>query len=356
MICHIADLHFNNRAKYDSHERIKKQLKKVINKCIEKKAKYIFVAGDIFDGVKPNFDTMEDFTSLVKYAMDNGIGWRILIGNHDTTGARHSLVSLQNVSDNNMFRIISEPDNELFELDKKAFIVYYVPWTKTLKDDLIKMKKRAKKAIDIPKFLFTHGGISNAITSTGYKMTTELDLKLLKGYDYVGLGDYHTYQKLSKGVYYSGSLVRLNYGERSDAKACNFVKIDGNNKVRIIKYKLKDVEFIVAKINYDNASDFYEPILEWDGKKVKDAYVELRIYGKIGVGEKVYGIKRAFYDGGAKDVNERFYDNKEEADIEIEEDDMLSIDLIKSVKKHLKKYKVDKSYHKYGLKILEELC
>ena len=60
-----------------------------------------------------------------------------------------------------------------------------------------------------------------------------LGSSFLEQFDYVALGHLHQYQKISKKIYYSGSVIPLSFSEASQQKKCNIITLDKEGVAKI---------------------------------------------------------------------------------------------------------------------------
>lgn len=361
---HSADWHIDRHETYSINGSRLKQLYRnalrIVKYAVKAKCEYIIVVGDIFDNENPDEQLLKVFAKIIKVGLKNGLKWRILIGNHDTDGEHHSLESLEDILDNidgNKLKIISNDGGKVsdWEFWGDYAQVCYIPYQENMIEQISKVKKSNTWIPGRKRIIVVHGGVDMAYASTGKKLSSKLTLDMLKGYDYVALGDYHPYQKLgNENIYYPGSIIRLNFGERNDQKAFNIVSV--SDEIKVKKVKLPDIEFIQVRIKYSQCKKFRGKIFEkFRGQNVDGGFVKLFIYGSIGTGEDIYYVKKAFYDSGAVQVYEKIISTKDNYDSGEESELELSIDLIESCDKYARSKTKDEQIINYGLEKIKDV-
>ena len=356
---HTADWHFWDRHKFsinDSRlEDIKNNAIEIVTFAIKKKIDMIIVCGDVVNVFNPNEKTLKALAEIIEYAISNGVMLRLIMGDHDTDGETYSLESLKKVYDvKHDFYLKIYPavvNKEMIYTEKiKGNNIVYVPYQKNMQNVLLDAKK--KKLKGYKNLLFTHVGINAAYFSglKAIKSKTEIKIKIIDGWDYVGLGDYHLHQKIKSNIYYSGSIIRINSGERKDVKGFNVVRfIDGELKVS--KIKLNDIEFVEYYINYNKIQEL---MLEAKDNDYKNSIVDVYIYGDIGSGSKLVDLRNMLMKNGALDVRDKIVGSKVE---KIKNKKIsLSLNPSEAVEKYLNLEKVkSKKQKRYGIKIISEL-
>jgi DNA repair exonuclease SbcCD nuclease subunit len=303
---HIADLHISEYYKYSiDGSRLKellRNIKLIIMYAIKNKIPFIIIAGDVFDNPNPNERILRKFSALLRYGMDNGVFFKIITGNHDTDGSVHSLTSLKNIFPKkscglNIYSLVPNKISVYSEVIGGIKFTY-VPYQK----DIVSALKYSKKYKSSNKnVLVAHCAINGAFTNSGHKMgNTGIDQELLKGYDYVALGDYHTYQNVFENVFYSGSVIKIIWDENKSDKYFNVVDTDDFS---VKKIKIPDINFIDINLFYDKIPEFISKYnSSYKGKVFKDSFVKVSIYGNVGMGENISILKRHLMDNGVKDV------------------------------------------------------
>jgi DNA repair exonuclease SbcCD nuclease subunit len=363
---HTADWHFWDKHKYSiNNSRLKileRNARKIIKYAIKCKIKVVFIAGDITHTYNPDERILKILSRIFKLAIDNGVMIRIITGNHDTDGLTHSLESLQNILSSfntDMIKIYSFDNSvincsyrEYFTNDNATFAVTYIPYQRDMAGAITSAAKMTEQFDkNFTNILIAHCPVNGAIASTGKRIKSKIKRKLFGVWDYIALGDYHKHQKLANNMYYSGSIIRINKGERNDQKSFIYVTMTGNKKGFSKKrIRLDDIELISYKIKYESINGNIEKISKINGRLVSGAIINLLIYGDIGTGEKLVKLKNALYKGGAAEVYPKFLgvvkpSNKNYGESDIE----LSFDIAESCERYAKRKNVGKESLQYGI-------
>lgn len=317
----------------------------------------IIVAGDIFHTYNPTEKMLKVFTEFIKMAVKNGIMVRIITGNHDTNGISIAFESLKNMDNLYSFNSDYPPlsfyfhkQNELAVYGEiiKGIQFVYVPWQNNMIEAINEANRIRKN--QIVNILVTHCAVDGALTNSDHEMKkTKITKKMLSGWNYVALGDFHKYQNIFENVYYSGSIIKTIWDERHDKRAFNYVTI--GNKLEIKRINLPDVEFIELELDYKIIDEYVKDVIEGiDDRPIKNSYVKAYITGEIGIGDKVNVLKEHLIKCGATDVIIKLIQNtknfiKEGKD---KTDFHMNLDVVDACKMYLQKQNIkDVNFIKY---------
>lgn len=364
-IIHTSDWHIWDKHKYSIDGsrliQLKNSIIKIIKYAIHNNIKLIVVAGDIMNVNNPDENNMKILAELTIMCITNNIKIRYIMGDHDSNGINYSLESLNNflsIGDTkDMLKIFPAVNNisVYSEISGCGVNIVYVPFQLKLKEAIILARK--KKMHGYYNILFAHLGLNKAMASSGKRITNKITVNDLKGWDYVGLGDYHLAQRIGN-IRYSGSVIRINWGERNDKKSFYYIKRNSDNSRKIKRISLLDIDFIEMKILYKNISKVILKIKNglWNEKKIKNSFIKLFIYGNILSGDKIYIIKYELYKQGAKSVKEKIM-GKYSLSEDKNKIDSLSMNVIDASEKYYKKNRKNKDNKelKFGLDLIQEL-
>jgi len=218
---------------------IKNTLYNISDYCNKNNIGNIKIGGDILHNKSLIYTIAQNV--ILEFIRDNkNITFDILSGNHDLSGRGSSAVSALKALDN-------EPNvNGIHSVYKDSLNdILYVPYMKGMVD-IIKNSKS--------KYLISHFGLSEGILNSGISVISELKLSDLIGkYEIVLLGHYHLPQEIIRDnikVYYSGSIIQLDLGERNEEKRFLVVDTDNDNieSIPTEGYK-KHFRFSITKEN-----------------------------------------------------------------------------------------------------------
>ena len=251
----IADIHLSkygqDKIEDDTNlpERlssIKTCLYEVASFCKQNEIKNLVMAGDILHGKSVIYAIAQDILLQFFQDFSNSIQFYVIDGNHDLSGKSDDVVSalrpLENIKG---VKWISFKDKYTIAPEGITFIPYSY--------NMVEKIKNTKS-----KILISHFGLSEGQLNSGMSIVSELGLKDLENnYELVILGHYHKPQEIQRNgfrLFYTGSLVELDWGEKNDQKRFLVVDTDTMNvdSIPIHNYR-KHVEIKINKQNRDEA-------------------------------------------------------------------------------------------------------
>lgn len=303
---HTADIHFGveNYGRLDVKTGIHSRLLdfyKVLNFCvdtaIEHNVDFFLFAGDAYKTANPTPTHQKLFTQCMLKLHKANIPIVMVVGNHDNPlsfGKAHAL-DIFNQIPLDGFEIISKP--RIVTLKTKSGLVQIVgiPWPTrnsiTLNNEHINLNqnditnyisKAVSKIIaelasqldpNLPAVLTGHLTVSSGIFSGSEKQAVYgtdpifLPSQLgIKPFDYVALGHLHRFQNLnpqnSPPIIYSGSLERIDFGERKEEKGFCLVKINNKQNTTYEFIKTPTRPFIQIDVHINETESQTEQILK----------------------------------------------------------------------------------------------
>jgi len=264
-IVHLSDLHIG--AKIDKEERIEEfqEIFSFIKDFLKKESvKILFITGDVFDSYYPSHESLDLFYGFMKEVSDIVEKTFIISGNHDSSsflGVNRHFFNERGIK---IFYDISEDFNNLkeeFVIDGEKILVQGLPYINDVKILYTILKNKGLEGVNISEYKSIYDGIISVFkniaksSDANYKVfmahllidiplsfTSEVEIFSLdpsifqdNPYNYVALGHVHRFSKINRldNIYYAGSLLRLNFGEKNDEKG--FILIDtSSNSVKFI--------------------------------------------------------------------------------------------------------------------------
>ena len=271
---HTADIHFGMEnygridAKTGIHTRLldfKKSLDSCITYAIEHNVDLFVFAGDAYKTHHPSQTHQKLLIDCFLRLHHAQIPVVIVVGNHDhpvSFGKAHAL-DLFNQLPINTFHVFAKPDTKVIITKNGPVQIVGMPWPTRSNIALSQTHKlsthrsmsdyiaQAMASIiesnaltlnpDIPALLVGHLTVSSGIFSGSEKQAIYgTDPILLPSqlaiapFDYVALGHLHRYQNLNPNghpaVVYSGSIERIDFGERKEEKGFCMVTIHNKQK------------------------------------------------------------------------------------------------------------------------------
>lgn len=219
---------------------IKASLDAMAQHLVDNDIKDMIFGGDLLHGKSIIYAIAQDLMIDYFDRWSDLLQFYVIDGNHDLSGKGHKVVSA-------LKPLRSLPG------------VTWVPFDETLKLGDMLMVPYGPNMVDIIKknsarILISHFGLNEGILNSGISIVSDLAMKDLDGrYELVLLGHYHKPQEIirpSISLYYVGSPIQLDWGEKNDDK--RFLIVDSDNleveSVSTIGYK-KHIEFDIEHSN-----------------------------------------------------------------------------------------------------------
>ena len=254
---------------------------KVIDYTIKKDPTFLFIAGDIFNSANVKKEIVSWFVTQLGRLLANTKKVKVFIitGQHDLASDGTTAVTLlrstcENLVSNSRIMIYDETGHKFLDKENECW-VYSVPFSNDIVNELKIANRDVKRWTDnFCKILVTHLPFSGSVVGD-YTLENENKASLVDGFDYVAAGDIHKSQKLFGNVYYPGSLIKLNFGERNDQKGFFVGQIRGPS-VQVKFVPVEDRELLVLSIK---SREDFNKIIEADlREKVKGNIVKIKFW------------------------------------------------------------------------------
>lgn len=274
-VCITADWHINKDNRLEDMERT---IVELVRKVISVKPKWFIFIGDAYKNWRPTPLEMNIFHEAMLAIASQYIKVTVVMGNHDYPESNeyrgmHCFSELKTlISDRTEYRIhvIDKPSViNTFSEEVSAIFIPYIPknvLNGTYEKTFAQILKEQIKVADKKPVLFSHVFLSEAKIGAGdieIITNTQVSAKVLRKakIEVAFLGDIHKAQRIEPNYYYTGSIERIDFGERDDMKG-----------------------FIV----YDTEEDKSE-FIELDARRLEQVTIDLVNPGfiKEGVGVKV---------------------------------------------------------------------
>ena len=303
---HTADIHFGmeNYGRIDSKTGIHSRLldfERALNFCvqyaIEKKVDFFLFAGDAYKTANPTPTHQRLFTKCLLELYKADIPIVMVVGNHDNPlsfGKAHALEIFGQIPLNG-FHIISKPKIIVLDTKNGPVQIVGIPWptrnsislnNENFSLDQCEITQYISKAVtkiiqdlaakldpDLPAVLTGHLTVSTGIFSGSEKRAVYgtdpifLPSQLgIKPFDYVALGHLHRFQNLNPDnrppIVYSGSIERIDFGERKEEKGFCLVTISNKYKTTLEFIETPTRPFIQIEVFLNNMDNQTEQIIE----------------------------------------------------------------------------------------------
>lgn len=222
---HTGDFHF-----FEKRENIWKGLKKSVHYANEKKIKYIFITGDIYEKTFFNDSHLNRFKRIL-----NDFNGRVIIvsGNHDYFS---NSLEAEKLRSKNVFVFYDE--NKIIFPDDDLTVFGYSWKNETFNESLQLNNLNTKTKYNI---LLLHSGTKIDPDYCEFDINT-VDDRI----DYIGLGHIHKPTKINNRTYYAGSLEPLNIKEIGEHGGI-FGTIENELKIKFISFQ--ETEYIDIKLD-----------------------------------------------------------------------------------------------------------
>ncbi|HZW60920.1 MAG TPA: exonuclease subunit SbcD [Candidatus Babeliales bacterium] len=317
---HTADIHFGmeNYGKLDVKTGIHSRLldfEKALNFCIDRalqeKVDLFLFSGDAYKTANPSPTQQKLLMQCLLRLYKAGIPVVIIVGNHDNPLSFGKASSLDIFGDLPLdgFHVITKPTTLVLKTKNGPLQIVGIPWptrntisisSKHILKSAAQITEYIAKAVgtiisdlaqkldpEIPAVLAGHLTVSSGIFSGSEKRAIYgTDPVLLpsqlaiKPFDYVALGHLHRYQNLNPNGYpavvYSGSIERVDFGERKEEKGFCLVTISKKDAAVHEFIKVPTRPFIQIEVHLQPNLDQTEQILnEINQHVITDAVVKI---------------------------------------------------------------------------------
>ena len=317
---HTADIHFGveNYGRVDQHTGIHTRLldfERALNACIDtaiaREVDFFLFSGDAYKTAHPTPTQQRLLTQCFLRLYQHGIPLIIIVGNHDNplSFGKANALDIFGQLPVDGFHVVSKPKTIQLHTKNGPINIVGIPWptrntvslsaqhyTKTAEEITNHISKavgiiikKMSQELDptIPAVLAGHLTVSSGIFSGSEKRAIYgTDPVLLPSqlaitpFDYVALGHLHRYQNLNpKGypaVVYSGSIERVDFGERKEDKGFCLVTIHEKNNTTHEFIKTPQRPFVQIEVTITNETDQTQQVIAAIQKQnVKHAIVKV---------------------------------------------------------------------------------
>jgi exonuclease SbcD len=317
---HTADIHFGmeNYGRIDPktgiHSRLldfEKSLNTCIDYAIEQKVDFFLFAGDAYKTANPSPTQQKLLLNCFMKLYRAHIPVVIVVGNHDNPlsfGKAHAL-DIFKILPVEGFHVFSKPDILHLTTRSGPVQIVGIPWpnrhnismkenfyartalelTQHISDSLAQIIGDLAQKLDpaLPAVLTGHLTVTSGIFSGSEKraiyghdpvlMPSQL---AIEPFDYVGLGHLHRFQNANSNgkipVIYSGSIDRIDFGERKEDKGFCLVTIHSKEKTEYEFIKLETRPFVQIEVSLERDKDQTATIIDAIKKHtITDAIVKI---------------------------------------------------------------------------------
>jgi DNA repair exonuclease SbcCD nuclease subunit len=238
-ILHVADTHLGysayRKATFDGINQremdVYKAFEQFVDYAVNITPNLIIHAGDLFDNVRPNNRAISFAIDQFNRLSKKQIPVVLIAGNHEHPKLRetgHIFKVFDHIE--NVYPIYKEKYEKLeFKIKNEKLIIHAIPQCNSKKEYDAELKKL--KPLDADYNIFTSHGSVTGVKNFYMNEFNELILPsrtLSKNFDYIALGHFHKYTKLSENAFYSGSTEGLSFTDAGEKKG--FIELQLKNK------------------------------------------------------------------------------------------------------------------------------
>lgn len=268
---------------------IKQSLYEMGEYFVKNNIRVVIIGGDLLHGKSIIYAIAQEIM-LEFFKYFNDLKFYVIDGNHDLSGKGDDVVSaLTPLSYIPNVHWVKFSETHRIESED----VLMVPYSNNLPEIVKKNKAR---------ILISHFGLSEGVLNSGMSIISNVSMSDLRGrYELVLLGHYHKPQELIKDgvtLYYVGSPIQLDWGEKGDEK--RFLVVDTStltvDSIPFTRYK-KHIEVEISPENKDEAIKI--------AKEAKEAGDHVKIIMKDSVDLKEIEGEFNVIDKTEKDITDR---------------------------------------------------
>ncbi|RLF42173.1 MAG: exonuclease SbcCD subunit D [Thermoplasmata archaeon] len=227
---HIADTHLG----FSAYRRINEDgvnqreidiynaFKQVIDYAIENPPDFILHAGDLFDSVRPNNRAISFTVDQLLRLSKKHIPFIVISGNHEHPRLRETGHIFSVLDHIEYIYPVYKNGYEKIKLDikDKTVVIHAIPQTYSIEEFQDTIKNLDVENNADYNIILLHGSIKGiGIFTMGEfnELIIPRDIFSI-GFDYIALGHYHIYTKLSERAFYSGSTETFSFSEAESKK------------------------------------------------------------------------------------------------------------------------------------------
>lgn len=229
---------------------------KAIDKIIELGPDLVLHSGDLFDNVRPSNRAISFALEQILRLKAAGIPLVIIAGNHSMPRMREVGSVFR------IFELIGGVHPAYKGVHQKIMVkgaaISAIPHCLTEDDFKRALAEAASDPTAKYNILMLHAGFRGikefSMEEPGEQIVDQSELK--SGFDYIALGHYHGFTKLSKNAYYAGSTERLSFNEIGQDKGLVEVSLNQDDpKIKFHPLKIRSMEEIPPLDAHDKGPD-----------------------------------------------------------------------------------------------------
>lgn len=293
--CLIADLHLKQNDPLGfpvdgSNSRLLKKLslhQLAVDTAIANDCTHMVVLGDTFDKVNPSDQLRNLYATYIRRAIDAGLTYIRILGNHETTGALGSGTGLD---------VSTLSNGRYIVVDKPCIIgdTAYIP--EVDEKEILSFLSKIREVMPRPLRIFGHFGVSGAKYANGMKAEEGIDPRSIAPFT-TFLGHIHKRQivhDFGPHVQYVGCLARDDFGDAKVPTGCCII-----HPLEQYEYiDFKDIDLIEVNRRYNNTLSYELPDTVEEGSVIKVNINYEKHQDLSSISREVTGLKDSLLSSG----------------------------------------------------------
>jgi DNA repair protein SbcD/Mre11 len=307
-ILHTSDLHLGSRLYgIDRTDELFEQFRQICDLAQQKEVDVLLVAGDVFEkrGIALP-ELTKKLADILAPRIREGMHVILVPGNHDDREHFNMMNALLSLEQGYSEKVHIVKSWEIFTIQNTQFVAVPYPMHEVLKPYLAEFSSATERNValssayaglirsvmdninpSLPTVLIAHIYVAGITTPNNYELTYDNDIRLGRSdlpistnLKYIALGHIHRFQPIDHPIpcFYSGSIDRMNWGEKDEKKFINMVDIsdDGDAQVNTLPLDVTPFYTIqVAASQLENLTSLYSDL--------DRAFVKLEITNDVGI-------------------------------------------------------------------------
>jgi DNA repair protein SbcD/Mre11 len=307
-ILHTSDWHLGSRLHgYDRTDELFEQVKQVCDIAKQNQVDVLLVAGDVFEKRGTALPELtKKLANVLSPYIHDGLHIILVPGNHDDREHFNMMDALLTLDQGRSEKVHVVKTRKIFTIQNVQFAAIPYPIHEVLDPYMGEVKGATERNVllssayanlmrsvvdetkpDLPTVIIGHINVAGVTTPSNYETTYDNDIRLGRGdlpiasnIKYIALGHIHQYQPIDHPIpcFYSGSIERMDWGEKEDTKQVILVDIPEQGEAKVIPISLETTPFYSVEITTSQLDDL--PSLHPD---LNRAFVTVQIKNEDGI-------------------------------------------------------------------------
>ncbi len=284
-ILHTADWHLGSRLySHDRTDELFQQVKQVCDIAKQHDVEVLLVAGDVFEKRGTALPELtKKLAEILAPYIRAGMHVVLIPGNHDDREHFNMMNALLTLEQGQSERVHVVKTKNIFSIRNVQFAAVPYPLHEVLQPYRAEVRGSTERNVSLstayadlvrsvidalnptlPAVFIAHINVAGVVTPSEHELTYDEDIRLGRGdlpiasnLKYIALGHIHQSQKIDHPIpcYYSGSIERMNWGERDDEKQINLIDIPEQGDAKVTSINLETTPFYPLEVSNSQLQD-----------------------------------------------------------------------------------------------------